>query len=159
MLLDVKRAFLCGHFENGEKIYIKVPQGFEHFYSKNAVQLLLKTIYGLKQVALAFWRELLKAFQCMKCREEAKIFNVDNKGAKDLWDNWSVGGRSRHVEVKQMFLRELKESKVINTNWIPRSIPIGIPEKKGEAISTPRIFQVHCLKSTDLLNLLAKTNI
>ena len=47
------------------------------------------------------------------------ILNVDNKGAKDLRDNWSVGGRTRHVEVKQMFLRELKESKVIDTNWIP----------------------------------------
>ena len=47
------------------------------------------------------------------------ILNVDNKGAKDLCDNWSVGGRTRHVEVKQMFLRELKESKIISTNWIP----------------------------------------
>jgi hypothetical protein len=44
---------------------------------------------------------------------------VDNKGAKDLCDNWSVGGRTRHVEVKQLFLRELKESKHIDTNWIP----------------------------------------
>jgi hypothetical protein len=47
------------------------------------------------------------------------ILNVDNKGAKDLCDNWSVGGRARHVEVKQLFLRELKESKIIDTNWIP----------------------------------------
>ena len=47
------------------------------------------------------------------------ILNVDNKGAKDLCDNWSVGGRTRHVEVKQFFLRELEESKIINTNWIP----------------------------------------
>jgi hypothetical protein len=43
-----------------------VPQGFERFYSKNAVLLLLKTIYGLKQAALAFWRELLKAFKSMQ---------------------------------------------------------------------------------------------
>ena len=47
------------------------------------------------------------------------ILNVDNKRAKDLCDNWSVGGRTRHVEVKQFFLRELEESKIINTNWIP----------------------------------------
>ena len=44
---------------------------------------------------------------------------VDNKGAKDLCDNWSVGGRTRHVEVKQMFLRELKEAKLIDTEWMP----------------------------------------
>jgi hypothetical protein len=31
MLLDEKGAFLCGNFENGEKIYMEVPQGFEPF--------------------------------------------------------------------------------------------------------------------------------
>jgi hypothetical protein len=55
MLLDVKGAFICGNFENdGEKIYMEVPHGFESFYPKNYVLLLLKTIYGLKQAALAF---------------------------------------------------------------------------------------------------------
>jgi hypothetical protein len=42
---------------------------------------------------------------------------VDNKGAKDLCHNWSVGGRTRHVEVKQYFLRELKEAGIIMTEW------------------------------------------
>jgi hypothetical protein len=37
MLLDVKRAFLCGNFENGEHIYREEPQGFKGFYSANAV--------------------------------------------------------------------------------------------------------------------------
>jgi hypothetical protein len=46
MLLDVNRAFLCGDFESSEKIYMEVPQGFECFYSKNAVLLLLKTVCG-----------------------------------------------------------------------------------------------------------------
>jgi hypothetical protein len=48
------------------------------------------------------------------------ILNVDNKGATDLYNNWRVGGRTRHVKVKQMFWRELKESKIIDTNWIPQ---------------------------------------
>ena len=30
--------------------------------------LLLKTIYGLKNAAKAFWKELLKAFGAMKCK-------------------------------------------------------------------------------------------
>jgi hypothetical protein len=69
------------------------------------------------------------------------ILNVDNKRAKDLCDNWSVGGRTRHVEVKQFFLRELEESKIINTNWIPgeemrsdiytKNLPGPIFEKHG----------------------------
>ena len=42
---------------------------------------------------------------------------VDNKGAKDICHNWSVGGRTRHVEVKQYFLRELKEAGIIEVIW------------------------------------------
>ena len=43
---------------------------------------------------------------------------VDNKGAHDLCHNWSVGGRTRHVEVKQYFLRELKEAGIIEVEWV-----------------------------------------
>jgi hypothetical protein len=41
------------------------------------------------------------------------ILEVDNKGAVDLTHNWSVGGRTRHVEVRQYFLQDLKEGGVI----------------------------------------------
>ena len=36
------------------------------------------------------------------------ILYVDNKGAVDLANNWSVGGRTRHIGVKQSYLKELK---------------------------------------------------
>ena len=44
---------------------------------------------------------------------------MDNKGAVDLANNWSVGGRTRHMEVKQLFLRELKEEGLVHAVWIP----------------------------------------
>jgi hypothetical protein len=44
---------------------------------------------------------------------------VDNKGAKDLTHNWSVGGRTRHVNVKEWFLRGLKEEGIVEVRWIP----------------------------------------
>jgi hypothetical protein len=43
---------------------------------------------------------------------------IDNKGAVGLANNWSVGGRTRHVEVRQYFLRELKEEGIIHTVWL-----------------------------------------
>ena len=46
------------------------------------------------------------------------LLEIDNKGAKDLIDNWSVGGRLRHVEVKQFFLRELKEQGLLKVKWL-----------------------------------------
>jgi len=64
-IIDVKGAFLKGRFVDGEKLYLKVPQGFEDFYKKDEVLFLQRTIYGLKQAALAFWRELLSAFTAM----------------------------------------------------------------------------------------------
>jgi hypothetical protein len=65
-LLDVKGAFLHGTFEKGRKVYMEVPQGFEQFYPWNFVLLLLKTLYGTKQAAKAFWLKLLEAFYGMK---------------------------------------------------------------------------------------------
>jgi hypothetical protein len=36
------------------------------------------------------------------------ILYADNKGVKDLANNWSVGGHTRHVEVCQYFLHKHK---------------------------------------------------
>ena len=46
------------------------------------------------------------------------ILYVDNKGAKDLANNWSVGGRTRHMDVREFFLRDLKLDNVIVTKWM-----------------------------------------
>jgi hypothetical protein len=52
----------------------------------------------------------------LKVKKPMVLYN-DNKGAVDLINNWSVGGRTRHIEVRQYFLRELKEEGVIITVW------------------------------------------
>jgi hypothetical protein len=46
---------------------------------------------------------------------------INNKGAVDLINSFSVGGRTHHINVKQCFLRELKEVKQLVVNWIPGS--------------------------------------
>ncbi len=60
-VVDMKGAFLYGEFEDGEKIYIKVPLGFKEFNNDNTVLLLKKCLYGLNQVVMAFYRKLLVA--------------------------------------------------------------------------------------------------
>ena len=42
----------------------------------------------------------------------------DNKGAVQLANNWSVGGRTRHVDIKQNFLRELKDNGLLKVEWM-----------------------------------------
>ncbi len=45
------------------------------------------------------------------------ILEMVNKGDVDLANNWSIGGCTRHVDVQQCFLWELKESKVMGIRW------------------------------------------
>jgi hypothetical protein len=45
------------------------------------------------------------------------ILEVDNAGAKDLTENWIVGGRTRHVNVPEYSLRDMKEDGVIRVRW------------------------------------------
>jgi hypothetical protein len=49
------------------------------------------------------------------------ILEMDNKGAVDLVYIFSVGGRTRHIGIKQCFLRELKEAKVLVVKLVPGS--------------------------------------
>ena len=46
------------------------------------------------------------------------VLEMDNKGAVDLATNMSVGGRTRHADVREHYLRELKEEGLLVINWI-----------------------------------------
>jgi len=54
--LDIKTAFLYGQLD--EEIYMEQPEGFKHKGQEHKVLLLRRAIYGLKQAALAWWKEL-----------------------------------------------------------------------------------------------------
>ena len=47
------------------------------------------------------------------------ILEVDNKGSVDLANSWSHGGRTRDMQVRNYWLRELKERGLIKVKWIP----------------------------------------
>ena len=49
--------------------------------------------------------------------QKPMILRVDNKGAVDLANNWSVAGRTRHIATKINFLREMKEEGLIKVVW------------------------------------------
>ena len=50
--------------------------------------------------------------------EMPMVLEMDNKGAVDLANNWSVGGRTRHVDVRNYFLRELKDEGVLSIKHV-----------------------------------------
>ena len=47
------------------------------------------------------------------------ILEMDNKGACDLANNCSVGGRTRHIEARKFCIRDLKEEGILQIKWIP----------------------------------------
>jgi hypothetical protein len=90
-LINVKGAFLHGIFEKGRKVYMEVPQGFEQFYLKNCVLLLLKTQYGTKQVVKAFWLKLLKALQgmhYMRSKADPCLYYLWEDTGLVIWLSW-----------------------------------------------------------------------
>jgi hypothetical protein len=50
--VDVKGAFSCENFKDGEEIFMEFPEGFEEFIGAYVLLLLLQTIYGLKRAAM-----------------------------------------------------------------------------------------------------------
>jgi hypothetical protein len=47
------------------------------------------------------------------------ILEINNKGAVDLANNWSISGWTKHMEVHYRFLQELKEKGILKVEWIP----------------------------------------
>ena len=47
------------------------------------------------------------------------VLEMDNKGAVDLANNYSVGGRTRHVDVRFFYLRELKDEGLMVIRHVP----------------------------------------
>ena len=47
------------------------------------------------------------------------ILELDNKKAVDIANNWSVAGRTKHIDTKQYFVRQLKEDGINKVRWIP----------------------------------------
>ncbi len=50
------------------------------------------------------------------------VLEMDNQGAVYLANNWSVGGRIKHIDVQSVFLRELREASALVIKWIAGAV-------------------------------------
>ena len=113
-LLDVKGAFLNGRFENGERVIMEVPQGFKKFYPGNVVLLLVRTLYGLKQAAIQYWREMNRAFEYLgyeRSKADPCMQYKWIKGRLIIWllwvDDCLIAGPEEHVLEAKESMKEL----------------------------------------------------
>jgi len=76
-----------------------------------------KTIAGVQCAQdMLYIKQLLESME-LKVELPMKL-EIDNSGAVDLANNWSAGGRTRHMETRMFFLRDLKEAGVIDVHWL-----------------------------------------
>ena len=46
------------------------------------------------------------------------VLEIDNSGAVKLDNNWKASGQTRHMEMRTFFLREMKETGIIDAKWL-----------------------------------------
>ena len=54
----------------------------------------------------------------LKVKYPMKLF-IDNQGAVDLFNNYSVGGHTCHIQARVWFMRDLHEEGKMEYKWIP----------------------------------------
>ena len=113
-VVDVDAAFLNGEFEPGERVVIKIPEGWEKFYEPDEVLLLLKTLYGTRQAAMAFWKKLNLAMknigQKRSRADPCLYYSWTQHGIVMVvsWidDNLFIGTKAGVAEVKAKFMEQ-----------------------------------------------------
>jgi hypothetical protein len=60
----------------------------------------------------------MRILQSMGLKVKKPMYlKMDNSGGVDVYNSWSVSGRTRHASVRLCFLRELKEQGLIECRW------------------------------------------
>jgi Reverse transcriptase (RNA-dependent DNA polymerase) len=151
-IMNVKGAFLLENIKKGKELYMKIPQGFEKFYAEDDVWLLLKTLYGMKQAAKAFWLVLsrtIKAIAFKRSGADPCLYYKWNNGMLMVivsWvDDFFIAGCEKEVmivkeNIKKHFecddIRSIQEyfgNKVeIDSDSIKLTKPVLIQSLKDE---------------------------
>ena len=124
-ILDIQGAFLHGLFKDNEQLFMEIPEGFEKYYNPNTeLLLLLRTIYGLKNAAMAFWKELLKCFKSMGYEKSSAdpclYYKWTNKGPV-LWISWIddcfvIGPKEQIKKAKDEMMKRFDCDEIGNMN-------------------------------------------
>ena len=94
---------------------------------------------------LLFTKHILEGLG-LKVKTPMKL-NIDNSGCIDLICNWSSGGRTRHVDTRQYWLRELKEEEpsIVTPVYCPSELNCSDTFTKNVDVATfERHVQVFC---------------
>ena len=78
---DVTAAFLHAELEEGEEVYVAMPQGFK---KPGKVLKLRRTLYGLRQSPRAFWKYMVEK---MEICGTIHVPSLSLLGEPSTWDD------------------------------------------------------------------------
>eukprot|EP00253_Pinus_taeda_P032115 PITA_32115 len=137
--MDVKTTFLNG--VTGEEVYIEQPQGFEVYGKESNVCRLKKALYGLKQASRAWcqasyhsvqeavgfrvryegsWVDalLLGIKRLFNQQLEPTVMHCGNQSCVKLSENPVFHDRSKHIEIKYHYIRDMVLTRAIRLEYI-----------------------------------------
>ena len=131
------RQSITGYFVMLEQAVVTAKSGMQKIVALSVTEAEVIALVMCVQEML-YIAKVLESMD-LKVEKPMKVFS-DNKGAVDLANGWSVAGNTKHMEVRIMFLRELKESGALQVEWISTaSNEADIFTKNVEA----KLFQRH----------------
>jgi hypothetical protein len=121
--------------EHGKDIFTRRSVGGHTVYFCGAPVLLTSKMQRVVAVSVTE-AELIEGCDCaqdmmyvmrlvtyMKLQVELPmVCGMDNQGAIDIINNWSSTGRTRHMDTRIKFARELKEANIIKFVWVPTKL-------------------------------------
>ena len=110
------RRSVTGYYVSLEDAVISAKSGMQKIVSLSVTEAeviaLVQCVQEMMYMKKVMESILLKV-------ELPMIVEVDNKGAVDLVNSWSSSGGTKHMDVRIMYLRELKEQKILKVVWQP----------------------------------------
>ena len=62
---------------------------------------------------------IMRILESMQLKvKKPMLLESDNKGALDICNSYTIGGRTKHIDTRYYFLREMKEQNIIEFGWI-----------------------------------------
>jgi Reverse transcriptase (RNA-dependent DNA polymerase) len=97
-------------------MFMRVPKGFEKFYPPDVVLLLERTLYGTKQAAMAFWKELLHVMKDIKMKQSKADPCLYYKWTDDgpmFWISWvddilGIGSTANVMKYKDLIKNRME---------------------------------------------------
>ena len=111
----ITRRSVSGYATFLEEAPINVKSIIQKVVALSAIKA--KTIAGVQCVQnMLYCKRVLEGMRLQV--ELPMVLYIDNSGAVNLANNWSAGGRTRHMETRMLFLHELKEAGLIAIKWL-----------------------------------------